>query len=183
MKNFVKPEIIVSKCLGFAHCRYDGQIIPDEFVEKLKPFVEFKPICPEVSIGLGVPRDPIRIVMIRDEFRLIQPATGLDLTEKMKDFAESFLSSAGQVDGFIFKSRSPSCGLKDVKIYPDANKEMPLSKGSGFFGKAVLDKFPDLAIEDEGRLKNFIIREHFLTKLFTISSFHKVKESKLLDFR
>ena len=180
MRKFVKPTIIISKCLGFAHCRYNGQVIPDEFVEKLKPYVEFRPICPEVEIGLGVPRDPIRVILAGNEFRLVQPATGLDVTDKMRDFAESFLNSAGEVDGFILKARSPSCGPKDVRVYTGIDKEISVSKDSGFFAKAVLEKFPNLAIEDEGRIKNFTIREHFLTKLFTLSSFRKVRESNLL---
>jgi len=166
MREFVKPVVIISKCLGFAHCRYNGQIIPDEFVEKLKPYVEFRPVCPEVEIGLGVPRDPIRVILTDEKFRLIQPATGADVTGKMVDFAESFLNSADEIDGFILKSRSPSCGLKDVKIYTGLMDDNFVSKGSGFFARAVLDKFPNLAIEDEDRLKNYTIRKHFLTTLF-----------------
>jgi uncharacterized protein YbbK (DUF523 family) len=167
MREFSKPIIVVSKCLGFDHCRYNGLIINDDFVEKLKAYVEFKPVCPEVEIGLGIPREPIRVVDIGGDIRLIQPDTGRDLTETMQDFANSFLDSVGTVDGFILKSRSPSCGIKDVKIYSGTkNDSMVLEKSGGFFGKAVIEKFPYLAIEDEGRLKNFRIREHFLTKLY-----------------
>jgi uncharacterized protein YbgA (DUF1722 family)/uncharacterized protein YbbK (DUF523 family) len=87
-------------------------------VEKLKPFVNFVPVCPEVETGLGVPRNPIRIVLAKGKRRLVQPATGLDLTEKMEKFADSFLSSLGEVDGFILKRGSPSSGFKNVKVYP-----------------------------------------------------------------
>ena len=75
------------------------------------PHVEFLPVCPEVEIGLGVPRDPIRLVRVRkdDEPSLIQPSSGLDLTAKMLDFAREFLAGLeGSVEGFILKSRSPS---------------------------------------------------------------------------
>lgn len=178
MREFIKPIVIVSKCLGFDHCRYNGNIINDDFVEKLKGFVEFKPVCAEVEIGLGVPREPVRVVNINGEIRLIQSATGLDLTEKMQDFANSFLNSVTEVDGFILKSRSPSCGIKDCKVYSGTEKGSAVLKRSwGFFGKAVLDKFPHLAIEDEGRLNNDKIREHFLTKLYAFSNFRKVKNS------
>lgn len=71
----VIPGIVVSKCLGFAHCRYNGLIIASEFVDNLKPFVEFIPVCPEMEIGLGVPRDPVRIVAANQQMRLVQPAT------------------------------------------------------------------------------------------------------------
>ncbi len=178
MREFVRPTIIVSKCLGFAHCRYNGLTISDDFVEKLKPHVDFRPVCPEVEIGLGIPREPIRIVAADDELRLIQPATDIDVTDKMTEFTDSFLDSAGDADGFILKTRSPSCGPKDVKVYPGTGKVMSISRSAGFFGGAVVKKYPHLAVEDEGRLKNFGIREHFLTRLFAISSFRKVKESR-----
>lgn len=181
MREFIKPIIIISKCLGFANCRYNGLVIPDEFVEKLKPYVDYRPVCPEVEIGLGVPRNPIRIISVNNEFRLVQPATGADVTDKMRNFAESFLNHIGEVDGFILKSRSPSCGPKDVRIYSGVEKENSISKDSGFFAQAIFEKFPNLAIEDEGRLKNFSIREHFLTKLFTLSSFRRIRESNLLN--
>ncbi|MBN1486391.1 MAG: DUF1722 domain-containing protein, partial [Anaerolineae bacterium] len=80
------------------------------------------------------------------------------------------------VDGFILKGRSPSCGIKDVKLYPGPGKVPPAKKGVGFFGKAVLEHYPTLPVEEEGRLKNYTIREHFLTQLFTMSDFRSVKE-------
>ena len=175
MREFVKPILIVSKCLGFAHCRYNGLIISDEFVEKLKNYVEFNPVCPELEIGLGVPRDPVRVVKVNGDIRLIQPSTGRDLTDTMLNLTESFLDSVSAVDGFILKSRSPSCGTKDTKIYPSAESHAMIDKGSGFFGRAILNKFPYLAVEDEGRLTNFRIREHFLTRIFTFAGFRKVK--------
>jgi uncharacterized protein YbgA (DUF1722 family)/uncharacterized protein YbbK (DUF523 family) len=178
MREFSKPIVVVSKCLSFDHCRYNGLIINDDFVEKLKEFVEFKPVCPEVEIGLGIPREPVRVANINGDLRLIQPATGLDLAETMQSFANSFLDGVDKVDGFILKSRSPSCGIKDVKIYSGIkNDSMILERNGGFFGKSVMEKFPNLAIEDEGRLTNFRLREHFLTKLYTFASFRKVKFS------
>jgi uncharacterized protein YbgA (DUF1722 family)/uncharacterized protein YbbK (DUF523 family) len=180
MREFTKPIVVVSKCLGFAHCRYNGLTIPDDFVDKLKFCVDFHTICPEVELGLGVPREPIRVVSVDDDLKLIQPATNIDLTERMLDFAHSFLNSLEKVDGFILKSRSPSCGIKDVKVYPSAEKSMSISKGSGFFGGAVQDKFPGASIEDEGRLRNFNIREHFLTKLFMLADFREVKTSQAM---
>ena len=175
MKEFGKPILVVSKCLGFEHCRYNGLIINDDFVDSLKDHVEFKPICAEVEIGLGIPRDPVRVVNVNGELRLIQPSTGRDLTETMQNFANSHLDSMVYVDGFILKSRSPSCGIKDVKIYSNKGDNMVLGKGSGFFGGAVLKRFPHPTVEDEGRLSNFRIREHFLTQIYTFASFRKIK--------
>lgn len=177
MRNFIKPQVVVSKCLGFAACRYNGATISDDFVHRLAPFVEFIPICPEVEIGLGVPRDPIRVVLIAAEPRLIQSTTERDVTAQMREFAAAFLATVTGADGFILKSRSPSCGLTDVKVYPRLGKASPVGKSYGFFGGAVLAHFPQLPIEDEGRLTNFRIREHFLTQLFTIASFRAIKKS------
>ena len=177
MRQFPKPNVVISKCITFEPVRYNAQKISSAFVEKLKPFVNFVPVCPEVEIGLGVPRNPIRIILTNGERRLVQPATGLDFTEKMEQFANSFLNSLSEVDGFILKRGSPSSGFKNVKVYPRTEKSSPVDKGPGFFGEAVLRKFPNLTIEDEMRLLNYRIREHFLTKLFTLASFRDVKKS------
>lgn len=175
--SFEKPKVVISKCLDFAACRYNGQMIPYDLVKELSPFVEWVPVCPEVEIGLGVPRDPIRIVDSNGEARLVQPSTERDLTEPMLGFTDSYLGALKEVDGFILKSRSPSCGIRDVKAYTPAGHSSPDGKTRGFFGAAVVDQFPNAAIEDEGRLRNYVIREHFLTKLFARARFRAVAAS------
>ncbi|MGB7054916.1 MAG: DUF523 and DUF1722 domain-containing protein, partial [bacterium] len=182
MREFTKPRVVVSKCLGFAQCRWNGLTISDDFVDQLKPHVDFITTCPEVEIGLGVPRDPIRVVMQSGKLHLMQPATKADITDKMTEFCDTFLSSIEEIDGFILKSRSPSCGIKEVKIYPGMEKSAALKKGSGFFGTAVLERFSKLPVEDEGRLRNFLIREHFLKRLFTLSYFRSIKKSQKMKY-
>jgi uncharacterized protein YbgA (DUF1722 family)/uncharacterized protein YbbK (DUF523 family) len=172
-----KPSVVVSKCLGLAACRYNGQVIPDRFVKELAAHVEFVPVCPEVEIGLGVPRNPVRLLSSAGKLRLVQPATGRDVTEAMGRFAEQFLASLGEVDGAVLKGRSPSCGIKDVKVYPAAARVGSTARGAGLFGGAVVARFPGLPVEDEGRLRNFKIREHFLTRLFALASFREVSSS------
>jgi len=182
-----KPNLIVSKCLGFASCRYNGQTIPDKFVEQLKPFVNFIPICAEVEIGLGVPRSPLRIVWKKNDERLVQPLENKDCTEDMREFCQRFLNDNSNVDGFILKSRSPSCGLNAVKVYLSEEIGSGVKqRTSGFFAKAVLERYSNLAIEDEARLNNFRLREHFMTKLFTLAKFRNAYRSRdinvLIDF-
>jgi len=172
-RKFVKPAVVVSECLEIAACRYNGQKIPDKFVRRLEKYVTYAPICPEVLVGLGVPRDPIDIVVRDGLKRLVQSATGRDLTDDMKSFSAGFLETVDFADGFILKSRSPSCGIKDVKLRNPKDNSV-LEKGAGFFGEAVMERYPHLAVEDERRLTNFKIREHFLTKLFTIARFRSV---------
>jgi uncharacterized protein YbgA (DUF1722 family) len=130
-----------------------------------------------VEIGLGTPRHPIRIVRKGSALRLLQPETGKDVTGDMTAFVGGFLDRVANVDGFILKSRSPSCGMKDVKIYSGTQKGAAAAKGAGFFGGEVLRRFPGLAVDDEGRLTNFRIREHFLTKIFTLAAFRAVEAS------
>jgi uncharacterized protein YbgA (DUF1722 family)/uncharacterized protein YbbK (DUF523 family) len=171
MRTFVKPRVVASKCIEFAPCRYNGAMISDEFVRHLKAFVTFEPVCPEMEVGLGCPRDPIRVVSSGGQLHLVQPTTGRDMTEAMANFAAAHLAALGPVDGFILKGRSPSCGIKDVKIYSGPEQKMPSATGRGLFAQAVVDRFPDLPVEEEGRLTNFLLREHFLTRIFTLAEF------------
>lgn len=174
MRTFTKPRVVVSQCLEFAACRYNGEMISDALVRRMKEFVEFQPVCPEMAIGLGCPRDSIRVVSSEGTPRLLQPTTGRDLTETLTGFAATFLDGLGPVDGFILKARSPSCGIKDVKVYSGPIAESPSGKGRGFFAGTVLDRLPEAAVEDEGRLTNFLVREHFLTRLFTLAEFREL---------
>lgn len=175
MKTFEKPIVVMSKCLGLEACRYDGAVIRDSWIEKLMSYVHIIPVCPEVEIGLGTPRSPIRLVLTEEKKKLMQPSTNLEFTEEMNSFALHFLSSLPPVDGFILKNRSPSCAISDAKLYRNELKSSPVGKTAGLFGEQVKEKFSHLAIEDEGRLKNFTVRDHFLMKLFTLASFRKVK--------
>ena len=186
MSEFPRPIVVVSKCLGFDHCRYNGEIVDDPFVRRLREFIEFRPVCPEMEIGLGVPRDPIRVVLAQAEMRLVQPSTGKDFSGPMNEFAGSFLDGIGPVDGFLFKSRSPSCGTRDVKIYNETGNLMSAAQRQGFFGRAAMARFGDAAVEDEGRLRNFLIRERFLTMLYAIARFRELSSeptmARLTDF-
>lgn len=172
-----KPVVVVSKCLGFAPCRWNGLTIHSAVVERLKAEVHFVTLCPEVEIGLGVPRDPIRLIKQKGEIKLVQPATGRDCTQAAADFVNSYLSGLETVDGFILKEKSPSCGTHRVKIYPGPGQVPLTDRGAGFFGGAVMGKFPHLPIEDEGRLNNDKIREQFLTRVFAVFRFRKRRKT------
>ena len=175
MEQYPKPKVVVSKCLGFAACRFNGQTISDEFAGKLGKWVEYAPVCPEVEIGLGIPREAVRLVEQKGRLALLQPGTGRDATAPMRQFCREYLGSLGEVDGFLLKSRSPSCGPVDVKIYSSTAKGASSRRGAGMFGAAVAEYHPNAAVEHEGRVKNFQIREHFLTKLFTLARFRQAR--------
>ncbi len=163
----MKPRVVVSKCIEFENCRWDGLGVSSEIVRKLKEHIEFLPFCPEVEIGLGVPRNPIRIVVAEGGHRLVQPAAERDLTDDMSSFVERFLESLPEIDGFILKSRSPSCGLEETKLYASADKPDVVGKVAGFFGRAVRERFPELPIENEEHLDDLSIRKHFLEKIIS----------------
>jgi uncharacterized protein YbgA (DUF1722 family)/uncharacterized protein YbbK (DUF523 family) len=175
MRKFEKPIIVSSKCIEFEPCRYNALIISSKVVENLKEYAIFHPVCPEVEIGLGIPRDPVRLVRDKENTSLLQPSTGSDLTRKMNDFSDEFLINLKDVDGFILKNRSPSCGIKNVKRYYGLENAGAVRDGVGLFAQMVINKFPHLPLEDEGRLRNLIIRENFLTKIFTLADFRKIK--------
>jgi uncharacterized protein YbgA (DUF1722 family)/uncharacterized protein YbbK (DUF523 family) len=176
---FPRPGIVVSQCLGFEPVRYNAQIIRDDFVQRLAALCDVVVVCPEVAIGLGVPRPPIRLVSPRKgELRVEQPSTGRDVTGAMRDFAGSFLAGLENLDGFVLKSRSPSCGISDTKIYGTGAHAAVTGKGAGVFGGAVLERFPDRAVEDEGRLRDHGIRERFLTLLFGLARLRAVEASR-----
>lgn len=194
----VRPRIVVSACLGFDRCRWNDEIIHDPQVARMADHVEFIPICPECEIGLGVPRAPVRLVMAEPTrnvdgsvgdaplFRLVQPRTGLDCTEAMIEFIDSFIKKIGDVDGMLLKFRSPSCGPGDVKVYRGADQPEVVTRSAGIFANAMKSRFDSVPIEDEGRLKNYVIREHWLTSIYLLARFRKVKRLRemkwLFDF-
>jgi len=177
MENWPKPRVVVSRCLEFAPCRYNGQVIKDSFIKRLEPYVEYIPVCPEVEAGMTVPRESVRLVKggTGEGPRLIRPSDGMDFSGAMATYTEAFLGSIGEVDGFILKSRSPSCGIQDVKIYAHSDHPFVSETGGGLFASAVLPQFPHASVEEEGRLRNLQLREHFLAKLFVRAAFRGIR--------
>ena len=177
--KFAKPIVLVSKCLEFDACRYNGMRLNAPLVYKLKKHVDFIPVCPEVAIGLGTPRTPIRMINVEKNLRLHEVWTSRDLTDKMNNFSSDFFDSLDVIDWAILKSRSPSCGLSDAKIHNwDSGLEKIENLKAGFFAKFLHKKFPLVPKQDEGRVLNYRIREEFLTKIFTLAEFRELKEQK-----
>ncbi|MBN2221055.1 MAG: DUF1722 domain-containing protein [Vallitaleaceae bacterium] len=177
--SFERPKLVVSKCLEFGHCRFDGSMIGCKEVSMLKEYVDFLPFCPEMGIGLPSPRESLRLVLKDGEHRLVMTKSGIDQTGAMQKFSEKSLKEikAFGVDGFVLKGASPSCGTKEVRLYPSIGKVAMLSrKSKGIFGEIMMENYPNLLFEDEGRLSNFTIREHFYTAIFTKADFRRVKK-------
>lgn len=173
--------MLVSRCLEFDRVRYDGQVIHSQIVRDLEPFVDYIKVCPEYEIGLGVPRDSIRMVLKDGKYRLIQPKTGQDVTERMNVFTMNFLSSLDIVDGFIFKSKSPTIGLRNIKVYAGIENAPVVERSIGFFAGQIMEKYPGYPMEEEDRLRNMRIRHHFLTCLYTFADFRIVKSDSSFE--
>lgn len=174
----VRPKIFLSECLGVSACRWNEQMINSRFVESLKNHVDIVYACPERDCGLGVPRDPVRIVKETGIFKLLQNQTELDCSQMMNEFGHNYINTLEEVDAFILKDRSPSCGLSNVKVYPGLNKSNVLESRSGFFAQQVIDMWPDVLIETEARLSNYTIREQFLSRLFSIARLRLISQDK-----
>ena len=93
VRKFARPCLVSSKCIEFEACRYNGLIIRSSLVNNLKNHADFLPVCPEVEIGMGIPRGPIHLEEGSGETILIQPSTGVEFTREMLNFADSFLKS------------------------------------------------------------------------------------------
>lgn len=166
-----KPKIVVSECLYGTKCRYDGQGYNDKVIQSLKDYVDIQTVCPELAIGLSIPREPIRIEMNKEneEYRLIDYNSKNDYTNQMTEFSEEFINGLDDIDGFILKSRSPTCGLKDAKVYYRGNK-CSIRSNENVFLQKIIDKYDYLPIENEGQLKNYNIRDNFFTRIFFINN-------------
>ncbi|MDD1675852.1 MAG: DUF523 and DUF1722 domain-containing protein [Methanomicrobiales archaeon] len=161
-------------------------MISSETVKRLRDKAEMYAVCPEVEIGLGIPREPLHLVESQQGTRFIQPATGRDMTAEMSTFADWYLKSLPLLDGFIMKDRSPSCGLKNVPVPPNTGVSESSRRESGLFSREIVKRFPLIPRTDEVDLSNPRLRDHFLTQIFTVAEFralrHHESTKNLLQF-
>ncbi len=160
-------KIGVSSCLLGEKVRYDGGHKLDRYItETLGRFFEYVAVCPEVEYGLRIPREALRLVGDPASPRLVTIRSGVDHTDGMQRWAESKLDDLAHegLSGFIFKSRSPSSGLKGVKVY--TKDGMPGRSGTGIFAAAFIRRNPLIPVIDEGRLQDPALRENFVDSVF-----------------
>ncbi|HXH82619.1 MAG TPA: DUF523 domain-containing protein [Candidatus Tectomicrobia bacterium] len=170
----------VSACLLGERVRYDGGHKRDAFlVDVLGPHVEWVPVCPEVELGLGVPRPTLRLEGRPTAPRLVREATGEDLTVAMRRYAAARVRELARLglDGYVFKRGSPSCGLFDVPVHgTDADSTAPAAPahGRGLFAAALTAALPLLPVEEEGRLADVRLREQFMERVLAMARWRRL---------
>ncbi len=157
----------ISSCLLGRKVRFDGGHKRDRFLtDVLAPYVDWVPVCPEVELGMGIPRESIRLVRREGELRLVAERSGKDHTRSMERFASRRVRELEPLDlcGYVLKKDSPSCGMERVRVYGE--KGMPRKEGRGVFADALLRGCALLPVEEEGRLNDPRLRDNWIERLF-----------------
>ena len=182
-----KIQIGISSCLLGEEVRYDGGHKRNVYVTgTLSQYFEFKAICPEMGIGLGVPRPTIRLVDKGDGIRVVGVNDAdLDVTEKLRNFSQQAIEGLQSLSGYILKKDSPSCGMERVRVYNSS--DMPEKRGQGVFAKILMEALPNLPVEEEGRLMDPVLRENFIERVFIYYRWQRLINSgltaqKLIEF-
>jgi len=183
-RGTTRVRIGISSCLLGQKVRFDGGHKKDDFLtNRFGRYVEWVPVCPEFEIGLGVPRESLRLVTEGKSIHLIAPRSGLDHTDRMNKWTRAYadrLANQG-LCGYVLKRSSPSCGLERVKVYGDSG--MPTREGRGLFAAGLEDQFPNLPMEEEGRLNDPRLRENFVSQVFCYKRWSDLGESGLTRSR
>jgi uncharacterized protein YbgA (DUF1722 family)/uncharacterized protein YbbK (DUF523 family) len=171
-----QPEIRVgvSACLLGQEVRYDGSHARDRYVVgTLAEHFALVPVCPEEEVGMGTPRETVRLVGDAEAPRMVAPKSGKDWTRPMTRWSRGRARQLGaeELCGFIFKKNSPSCGAFRVKVYPE--KGMPVRQGRGLFAAEFARRHPLVPIEEEGRLNDPGLRENFIERVFAL---HRLRQ-------
>jgi len=158
----------ISACLLGHEVRYNGGHKRNPFLtDLLGRYVEWVPVCPEVEVGMGTPRETVQLIQIDGAVHMLASQSGRDWTAGMNRWARRRVQQlAGEeLCGYVLKKDSPSCGMERVRLYPEQGST-PARNGRGLFAAALLERFPALPIEEEGRLEDPLLRESFVERIF-----------------
>ena len=172
-------KIGVSACLLGREVRFDGGHKRSRFVtDTLASHFEFVAFCPEVAIGMGTPRQPIRLVGdVRNPEAVGVKDQGLNVSQPLRDYGKKTAGNIHELSGFILKKDSPSCGMERVKVYN--GKGMPERSGTGLFAREIMEAHPLLPVEEEGRLNDAELRDNFVTRVYVYARWKALIESGL----
>jgi uncharacterized protein YbgA (DUF1722 family)/uncharacterized protein YbbK (DUF523 family) len=175
-----RPKLAISACLIGEEVRYNGGHKASAFCTRvLGEHVDFVPLCPEMAIGLGVPREPIRLVGNAAQPRAVGTVNPLlDVTAPLTQYGEQMAASLNDLCGYIFMHKSPSCGLERVKVYRADGVPCP-EGGRGLYAQAFCAARPDLPVEEDGRLCDPVLRENFLVRVYAYAQWQQLLASGL----
>jgi uncharacterized protein YbgA (DUF1722 family)/uncharacterized protein YbbK (DUF523 family) len=179
--TYTSPQKIpvgISSCLLGEMVRYDGGHKRNRFIsDVLDDYVQWVRSCPEVGAGMGVPRESIRLVRSGEAVRTLGNRSGEDYTDRIAGYSEKRVEQLApmRLRGYILKKDSPSCGMERVRLYGDDG--MPARDGVGLFAERLIRRFPNLPVEEEGRLNDPRIRENFITRIFAYDRWLRLLEN------
>ena len=182
MINYVNKQSLVlgvSACLLGEKVRFDASNKPSSFcIHELGKHVTYKTFCPEVAIGLPIPRATIRQINVDNVIKVARPDGSGDVTEALAEYGKRVAAMTQHLSGFIFCAKSPSCGMERVKVYnPDGHSLK--SDGVGLFAKQIMDANPLLPCEENGRLNDALIRENFVARIYVYKHWQTLMASGL----
>jgi uncharacterized protein YbgA (DUF1722 family)/uncharacterized protein YbbK (DUF523 family) len=173
-----KIKIGISSCLMGEKVRFDSGHKRNAYINGiLANFFEFTTFCPEVEIGLSIPREPIRLVTLNDKVHCVGTRNPeLDVTEDLYKSADEQQAWHRQLCGYILKKGSPSCGMERVRLYKG---DIPDRIGVGLYAERLMQNFPNLPVEEEGRLEDPVLRENFIQRVYIYSRWQNLMEQAI----
>jgi uncharacterized protein YbgA (DUF1722 family)/uncharacterized protein YbbK (DUF523 family) len=170
----MKIPVGISACVIGEKVRFDGSHKRARFIsEELRKLFEFRPLCPEMAIGMGVPRPVIRQVQSGDIIKVVgSHDDNLDVTLPLKNYAEQVVPSLHDLCGYIVCAKSPSCGMERVKVYNEAGTGCEKT-GVGAYTEVLMKKLPWLPVEEDGRLCDPLIRENFINRVYALHDYYQ----------
>ena len=178
ISHAAKPKLGISACLLGVEVRYNGgHKLSHLCSDALSQYFDFVPACPEVAIGMGIPRQAIRLVGDVDRPQAVGSVNSeMNVTQALAEYGEHMATQMNDLCGYIFMQKSPSCGLERVKVYRE-NGAPQDGGGTGIYARAFCDRHPDLPVEEDGRLNDPVLRENFITRVYAYAAWQALRQS------
>jgi uncharacterized protein YbgA (DUF1722 family)/uncharacterized protein YbbK (DUF523 family) len=175
-----KPKLGISACLMGVEVRFNGGHKESHLCTRaLNEYFDFIPLCPEVAIGMGVPREPIRLVGDPEAPQAVGTVNSeLNVTDALAEYGAHMAAEVGDICGYIFMQKSPSCGLERVKVYRENGAPVD-GGGRGIYARAFCERHPDLPVEEDGRLNDAVLRENFVTRVFAYAAWQQLLKGEI----
>lgn len=170
-------KIGISACLTGQQVRFDKSHKRSNFcMDELSKFVSFVPFCPEMAVGLPVPRPTVRQVQAGDVIKVCRPDGTMDVSDDLQEYGKQVALKSDAMSGFVFCAKSPSCGMERVKVYSEEGHLLN-NDGIGAFAEQIMKHNPLLPCEENGRLNDALLRENFVTRVLVYNQWQRLQES------